>query len=67
LNFDGRFTSQPVSWQSVGLLAVVGGGILAYYKKMDEERKAIITGDDNKALRHPMFEYSLGSSNFPKL
>jgi hypothetical protein len=37
---------QPVSWQSVGLLAVVGGGILAYYKQKDEERKAIITGAD---------------------
>jgi hypothetical protein len=40
------WASQPVSWTSVGLLAVVGGGILAYYKKKDEEHKAIITGDD---------------------
>jgi hypothetical protein len=55
--------SQPVSWQSVGLLAVVGGGVLAYYKKKDEERKAIIQGDEIHTLRQ---EWLPGGSDFPK-
>jgi len=31
----------PISWQSVGLLAVVGGGLLTYYKSKEEEKKKL--------------------------